>query len=183
MSKTITIQGIDIRIESIHQNDYISLTDIAKKNADDHKFVVINWMKNANTLNFLEEWERVHNSTFKVVQMDNFRKKYSKNRHVASPSKWIAATDAIGIVVKRGKHGGTYAHKDIALHFCGWLDARFQVWMMKAFNELLQREFDRKNIEFHIKKITDNIEQARHWLDTIPLQNPNRVRLQLSEEE
>lgn len=164
-------------METINDSDYISLTDIAKKNSDDHKYVVINWMKNANTLNFLEEWEIVHNPDFKVVQMDNFRKMYSKNRHVATPSKWAKETNAIGIISKAGRYGGTYAHKDIALHFCGWLDPRFQVWMMKTLQNLLEQEFSRKNLEWHISKITDNVEEIRNLLDTIPGQNEKRNRL------
>ncbi len=175
--KKIEVQGIEIRLEPIQEMDYVSLTDIAKKNSEDHKYVVINWMKNANTLDFLEEWEQVHNPDFKVVQMDNFRKMHRKNRYIATPKKWVEATGAIGIVSRAGRYGGTYAHKDIALHFCGWLDPRFQVWMMKAFSELMRREFDRKNLEFHIRKITDNIEEARNWLDTIPFQDPSRKGL------
>ena len=102
---------------------------------------------------------------------------YSKNRHIATPIKWIEQTNAIGIKSKAGRYGGTYAHKDIALHFCGWLDPRFQVWMMKALSELLQQEFNRKSLEWHISKITDNVDEIRNLLDSIPGQKNELNRL------
>ncbi len=179
MSKsTIEVQGLEIRVEPVNDLDYVSLTDIAKKNSDDAPvYLLQRWIRNKSTLTFLDQWEKVHNPKFKHAQMSVFKEQASINRNSISPQRYIKATDAIGITSKSGRGGGTFAHKEIALNFCYWLDPAFQVFLFKAFNELMRREVERKNLEWHVTKITDNVEEIRNLLDTIPGQQENRNRL------
>lgn len=156
----------------------ISLTDIAKQNSDRKpNSVLISWLRNQNTISFLAAWERTFNPDFKDSQMATFRKMAADNRSLLTPKNYTELTGAIGLTSKAGRYGGTYAHKDIALNFCYWLSPEFQVAMIKAFQVLLEQEYQRRNLEWHISKITDNIDEVRNLLDTIPRQNPNRNRL------
>jgi len=175
--KKIEVQGIEIRLKPVHDSDYISLTDIAKKAEGDNKQLILRWMQNSDTLLFLQAWEELHNPDFKVMEMNNFRLKHLEKRYSATPQKYIAQTNAIGIISKSGRYGGTYAHKEIALNFCYWISPQFQVYLYKAFTELMELEFQRKNLEWHVSKITDNIDEVRNLLDTIPGQKPERDRL------
>jgi len=176
--KVIKVQGLEIRLEPIDDKDYVSLTDIAKKNSDDKPvYILQRWIRNRSTLTFLDQWEKVHNPNFKDAQMSVFKEQASINRHSISPQRYIKATNAIGLISKSGRYGGTYAHREIALNFCYWLDPAFQVFLFKAFNELIQREADRQNLEWHISKLTDNVDEMRNLLDTIPGQKAQRNRL------
>jgi len=177
--KKIKVEGIEIRIEPIDNSDYISLTDIAKQQNDPNwKFLIIKWLQNKDSLLFIETWEKINNPNFKVANFGNFKTKYLENRYVATPQKMIAETGIIGIRSKSGRYGGTYAHKDIALEFCGWLSPVFKVYMITEFQRLMEEEFSRKNLEWHISKLTDNVEEMRNLLDTIPGQESERNRLE-----
>ena len=128
----ITAKGflIDVYTEDF-QNDYISLTDIARyKNNDDPRFVIQNWMRNRNTLEFIGLWETLNNPNFNRVQFDTFRNEASLNRFTMTPNKWIDLTNAIGIVSKSGKYGGTYAHSDIAMEFASWISSEFKLYII-----------------------------------------------------
>ena len=176
--KTIEVQGIEIRLESNLETDYVSLTDIARSaNEEQPAQILQRWMRNGSTLQFLQTWEKVHNPDFKLVKMDEFKMDSFNNTKIMSLQRFIEDTNAIGIVSKRGRYGGTYGHKEIALHFCGWLNPSFQVFLFKAFSELMEKEYQRKNLEWHISKITDNVDEIRNLLDTIPGQKNNRNRL------
>ena len=117
MSKII-VQGKEISIFNKQQEDYISLTDIAKhRNKDAPVDVVKNWMRNKGTIELLGLWEKLYNPDFKQVEFDLFRNEAGANYFVLSPQKWIESTNAIGIISKSGRYGGTFAHKDIAFEF------------------------------------------------------------------
>lgn len=174
----IQVQNFDIRIEYISDDEYISLTDIAKNNSEIEPHASIrSWLRNQNTISFLGAWEETFNPNFKPVHLDRFRRSASDNRINISPKNFIESTKAIGIVVKSGRYGGTFAHKDIALEFCSWLSPVFKVAMIKAFRVLMNKEAERSNIEWHLSKITDNIDEVRNLLDTIPGQLPKYNRL------
>lgn len=176
--KKIEVKGVGIKIQSIGEQEYVSLTDIAKQRDDvNTKYIIISWLKNMNTLHFLEEWEIMHNPNFKVEQMVNFKNRNSENGSVPTTQKFIKETNAIGLIAKSGRYGGTYAHKDIALEFCSWLSPRFKVHLIKAFQILVKKEYEQKNLEWHISKITNNIDEVRNLLDTIPGQKPENNRL------
>ncbi len=176
--QVLQVQGLNITIESIQDEDYVSLTDIAKQSkAQKPAYSILNWIRNQNTLLYLETWERVHNPNFNVVQMHNFRLQAPDNRANISPKTYISATNAIGIISKAGRYGGTFAHSDIALEFCTWLSPAFKVYLYKEFKKLKEQEAQRQSLEWHISKITDNVEEIRNLLDTIPGQTADRNRL------
>ncbi len=181
--KTLTVKGLTIHIEQVNERDFISLTDISKQSDKETKFLIISWLKNLSTLEFLETWELLHNPEFKVDQMVNFKQTYLQNRNVLSPQKWIGETGAIGMISKSGRNGGTWAHPDIALNFCYWLSPSFQVYFIKEFQRLKEEEFSRKKLEWHLTKITHNIDEIRILLDTIPGQRPDLNRLNFLNDE
>lgn len=162
-------------------DDYISLTDIAKQFPDQRPDrIIAAWLKNGNTLLFLEEWEIQHNDNFKPTRMSGFKAKSLENTTSISPSKFINETNAISLRSRQGRGGGTFAHPEVAIFFCYWLSPAFAVWMVKSFKKMLEAESERRSLEFHISKITDHIDEARNWLDTIPYQDADRNRLDTS---
>lgn len=181
--RTIKIKDLEIQVERINESEYISLTDIAQQSdKEESKYLIVNWLKNHNTIDFLCEWELVHadegeDIASKVVQMHNFKLKYKENRTVLTVKRYVEELQAKGIIAKAGRYGGTYAHPDIALNFCYWVSPILQVYLLKDYLRLKGEEFNRQGLEFHVKKITDSIDEARNWLDTIPGQHPNRNRL------
>ena len=135
VKETIRAKGIDIGIYTTNfENEFISLTDIAKyRNEDDPRFVIQNWMRNRNTIEFLGVWEELHNPDFNRVQFEAVKNEDGLNRFVMTPTKWITQMNAIGIVSKAGRYGGTYAHSDIAMSFATWISPEFQLYIMKDF--------------------------------------------------
>ncbi len=177
MKKTLHVQGLAIVIEKIKNDDYISLTDIAKQAAEEPRFVIQNWMKNISTIQYLWEWEQLHNPDFNRVQLHTVIETTASNRLIMSPKKWVELTGAIGLISKSGRYdGGTLAHKDIALNFCYWLSPKFQIYLIKEFQRLKEEEAAQKGLEWHVQRLTDLVDEARIWLDTIPGQQPERVR-------
>ncbi len=154
----LIVQGLTISVEQVNEEDYVSLTDIAKKSDSRSDILIASWMKNSSTLEFLEVWETLHNPNFKSNQMAGFKERYLQNRRVLTPQTWIEEAGAIGIVSKKGRYGGTFAHKDIALNFCYWLSPTFQVFFIKEFQRLKEEEFSQKSLIWHISKITDNVD-------------------------
>ena len=110
----ITVQNTEIAVVKYNEEDYISLTDMATaKEGDNHSADIIkNWVRNCYTIEFLGTWEVIHNPDFKVVEFDHFRMNAGLPSFVLSASEWIERTNAIGIIVKKGRYGGPYAHKD-----------------------------------------------------------------------
>ncbi len=146
----LIIDGTTVRID---KNGYICLTDLAKRrNTKFPNDILRNWLKNNNTLMFLEEWEKMSNPNFKPVQMDGFKMDSMKNDFIPSPSYFIKTTNAIGITSKAGRYGGTYAHSDIALNFCYWISPKFQVYLIKEFQRLKAEEQLRIGDPYNIKR-------------------------------
>lgn len=132
VNSIINANGLDIRISSTKEADYISLTDIAKKqNPDFPADVVKNWLCSRNTIEFLGLWEQLNNPSFKLVEFEAFKNQAGLNGFTLSPKKWIAATNAIGITFKAGRYGGTYAHADIAFEFASWISPAFKLYIIK----------------------------------------------------
>ena len=169
----IHAKGIEIGIYTTDfENEFISLTDIAKyRNDDDPRFVIQNWMRNRNTIEFLALWEELHNQNFNRVQFDTVKNEAGLNRFIMTPTKWIQQMNAIGIVVKSGRYGGgTYAHTDIAMSFATWISPEFQLYIMKDYRRLkadensrlslnwnLNREIAKLNYRIHTNAIKDNL--------------------------
>ena len=119
----ITAQGTEITVLSVGNDaDFISLTDIARyKNPEEPNVVVANWFRNRNTIEYLGVWERLNNPGFKPLEFEGFVNAAGANAFTLSPMKWVTSTNAVGITVKSGRGGGTYAHKDIAFKFAAWV--------------------------------------------------------------
>jgi len=138
---------------SIVADDYISLTDIAKyKDSSEANEIIRNWLRNRNTLEFIGLWEQLHNEDFKPVEFDGFRKEAGLNSFTMSPTKWIKATNAIGIISKAGRYGGTYAHQDIAFEFASWVSVEFKLYLIKEFQRLKNDEIQKQQLGWDIKR-------------------------------
>ena len=168
----IHAKGFEIEIyTSDFKNEYISLTDIAKyRNSDDPRFVIQNWMRNRNTIEFLGIWEMLSNPNFNRVQFEAVKSEAGLNRFVMTPTKWIEEMNAIGIVSKAGRYGGTYAHSDIAFEFASWISPEFKLYIIKDYQRLkydensklflgwnLNREISKLNYKIHTDAIKDNL--------------------------
>ena len=160
----ISAKGFSIQVYTEDfKNDYISLTDIAKyKNTDDPRFVIQNWMRNRNTLEFIGLWEVLNNPNFNRVQFDTFRNEAGLNRFTMTPSKWIESTDAIGIVSKAGRCGGTYAHYDIAMEFASWLSPEFKLYIIQDYKRLKEDENSKLSLTWNLHREISKINYKIH---------------------
>ena len=160
----ISAKGFSIQVYTEDfKNDYISLTDIARyKNTDDPRFVIQNWMRNRNTLEFIGLWEALNNPNFNRVQFDTFRNEAGLNRFTMTPSKWIESTGAIGIVSKSGRYGGTYAHYDIAMEFASWISAEFKLYLIQDYKRLKSDENSRLSLSWNLHREISKINYKIH---------------------
>ena len=160
----ISAKGFSIQVYTEDfKNDYISLTDIAKyKNSDDPRFVIQNWMRNRNTLEFIGLWEALNNPNFNRVQFDTFRNEAGLNRFTMTPSKWIESTGAIGIVSKSGRYGGTYAHYDIAMEFASWLSPEFKLYIIQDYKRLKEDENSKLSLTWNLHREISKINYKIH---------------------
>ena len=153
----IHADGIEISVvtNAGSQDDYISLTDIARyRNSEFPADVIKNWLRIRNTIEFLGLWESMNNPDFKLVEFDQFRSEAGSNHFVLSPQKWIRETQAIGIISKSGRYGGgTYAHKDIAFEFASWISPEFKLYIIKDYQRLKEDEGHRLALDWNVKRI------------------------------
>ena len=155
------VQGKEITVITREDDDYISLTDIAKyKNSNAPADIVKNWMRNRSTIEFLGLWEKLNNPAFKLVEFDQFKNDAGANYFVLSPQKWIETTNAIGLVSKSGRYGGTYAHKDIAFEFASWISSEFKLYLIKEFQRL--KDDERKQLGWDIRRNLTKINYRIH---------------------
>jgi hypothetical protein len=176
--KTIKIKEREINITGINDNDYISLTDIARiKNQKEPKDVVKNWMRLRSTLEYLELWERLNNPNFNRVEFDPLLSESGKNSFTMSPTRWVREFNAIGIKTKPTKNGGTFAHKDIALEFASWISAEVKLYIIKEFQRLKMQESER--LEWHGKRLLTKLNYLIH---TDAIKN-NLITVELTEEQ
>lgn len=161
---TIEAKGFSIEVYTEDfKNDYISLTDIARyKNTDDPRFVIQNWMRNRNTLEFIGLWEVLNNSDFNRVQFDTFRNEAGLNRFTMTPKKWIDSTNAIGIISKSGKYGGTYAHYDIAMEFASWISPEFKLYIIQDYKRLKSDENSKLSLPWNLHREISKINYRIH---------------------
>ena len=171
VKETIHAKGFDISIYTTDfENEFISLTDIARYKSNDPNDVIRNWMRSRETLEFLGLWETLHNPDFKPVEFGGFRREAGLHAFTMSPTKWIEGVNAIGIVTKAGRYGGTYAHSDIALEFASWISAEFKLYIVKDYQRIkhdensrlslnwnLNREIAKLNYRIHTDAVRDNL--------------------------
>ncbi len=163
MKATINANGTEITVISNGtENDFISLTDIARYKSDEPKDVVKNWMRSKETIEFLGLWEKLNNPDFKGVEFDAFKNEAGSNSFTLSPQKWIEATNAIGIISKSGRGGGTYAHKDIAFEFASWVSAEFKLYIIKDYQRLKTDENSHLSLDWNINRTISKINYRIH---------------------
>ncbi len=166
----ITVENSEITVLSVDEKDYISLTDMANAKEGESRAadVIKNWIRNRYTIEFLGTWELMHNPNFKVVEFDHFRMQAGLPNFVLSASEWIEKTNAIGIVVRKGKYGGTYAFRDIAFEFGSAISVPFKLYLIEEFQRLKEneqkqlgwsakRELSKINYKIHTDAIKDNL--------------------------
>ena len=157
-NKKLNVQGIEIVLYQDNNTDFISLTDIARhKDAQHTDTIIQNWMRNRNTLELLGFWETIYNSNFKPLEFEGFKKQAGLNSFVMTPKKWIETTNAIGIVSKSGRYGGTFAHTDIALEFASWVSIEFKLYIIKEFQRLKDDENNRLQLEWNLQRTLSKI--------------------------
>jgi len=160
---TITANGIDISITSQNNaEDYISLTDIARYKSDEPAAVISNWIRNKDTIAFLGLWEELNNPNFKPLEFEQFKKEAGSNAFALSPQKWITTTNAVGIISKSGRYGGTYAHKDIAFEFASWVSPEFKLYVIKEYQRLKERENNIQSLDWNLKRELAKINYKIH---------------------
>ena len=153
-NRIINVQDVPISISQQELDDYICITDIAKAKSDSARAadVVRNWLRNRSTLEYLSVWEQIYNPQFKVFESEHFKKQVGLLTFTPSVSEWINKTNAIGLYVKRGKYGGTYAHKDIAFEFASAISPVFKLYLIKEFQRLKEEENNLEKSEWNAKR-------------------------------
>jgi hypothetical protein len=168
MSKTkksvIEVQGAAIAVISQNEQDFISLTDIARyKEPDRTDHVIQNWMRNRDTVEFLGVWERLNNPDFNPLEFEGFRNRAGLNSFVLTPRQWIEATAAIGLTSKSGRYGGgTFAHRDIAFEFASWVSVEFRLYLIKEFQRLKEDENRRLSLAWNLNRTLSKLNYRIH---------------------
>ena len=153
-NRIITVQNVPIAVSAEELDDYICITNIAGAKSDQSRAadIIRNWLRNRTTLEYLSVWEQLYNPNFKVFESEHFKKRAGLLTFTPSISEWVEQTGAIGLYVKRGKYGGTYAHKDIAFEFASAISPTFKLYLIKEFQRLKEEENDKKQIEWDAKR-------------------------------
>ena len=160
---TIAVQGTEITIMSHQQGDYISLTDIARyRDAKRTDYIIQNWLRNRNTIEFLGIWESLNNPGFKPIEFDGFKKQAGLNSFILTSKQWVEKTGAIGLVSKPGRYGGTYAHKDIAFEFASWISVEFKLYLIKEFQRLKEDENSRLSLAWDLNRTLSKLNYRIH---------------------
>jgi hypothetical protein len=154
------VQGTEITVVSVGDEDYISLTDMTRKFGDET--LIYSWMRNRNTLEFLGIWEELHNPNFKGNGFVTFKEQAGLNNFNLTPRKWIEATGAIGIRSQSGRNGGTYAHKDLAFEFGTWHNPSFKLFLIQEFQRLKEQENQREKLDWNLHRTLSKINYQVH---------------------
>ena len=159
----IEVQGAVITVLSGQREDYISLTDIARyKDSERTDYLIQNWMRNRNTIEFLGLWERLNNPGFNPIEFDGIRKQAGLNSFVLTAKRWIDATRAVGLVSKAGRYGGTFAHKDIAFEFASWISVEFKLYLIREFQRLKEDESRRLSLAWNLNRTLSKLNYRIH---------------------
>jgi hypothetical protein len=162
-NKKINVNGIDIVLYEDNKEDFISLTDIARHRDNERSdYILQNWMRNRSTIEFIGLWEKFNNPHFNSIEFDGIKNLAGSNSFSLTPKRWIETTNAIGIISKTGRYGGTFAHKDIAFEFATWLSAEFKFYLIKEFQRLKEDESNSKNLEWNLQRTISKINYKIH---------------------
>ena len=161
--RTIDVKGMAIGIVSEMETDFICLTDIARyRDAERTDYLIQNWLRNRNTIEFLGIWEQLNNPGFKPIEFDGFKKQSGLNSFILTAKQWIEKTGAVGLISKAGRYGGTYAHKDIAFEFASWISVEFKLYLIKEFQRLKDEENDRLKLGWNLQRTLAKINYRIH---------------------
>lgn len=170
-----------------NNTDYVSLTDIAKYlDTENPRFIIQNWMRNRNTIEFLGAWESINNPNFNRLEFDTVRNASGTNAFVLTPQRWIAETNAIGITSKAGRYGGTYVHSDIAFEFASWISPEFKLYIIQDYQRLKQEEAYRNQLDWkvnrYISKLNYTIQTDAIKENIVPTLQPSQISYAYSSE-
>jgi hypothetical protein len=158
-NRKINVQGSEISVFQNDEIDFISLTDMTS-NFNEGSSLIGKWITNKNTLEYLGIWEKINNKDFNYPEFGVIEQSAGTNRFIMSAGQWIKRTSAVGLIVKAGRYGGTYAHKDIAFHFAMWLSPELQIYVVKEFQRL--KEAEAKELEWNVKRQLTKINYRIH---------------------
>lgn len=158
MNKKIKVDNLEIVLYSKNEAEYISLTDMARfKDTNRTNYIIQNWMRSRSTIEFIGLWEQLNNQNFKSIEFDAFKNEAGSNTFSLTPQRWIENTNAIGIISKSGRYGGTFAHKDIAFEFATWLSPTFKLYLIKEYQRLKEIETNQYNLEWNVKRVLSKV--------------------------
>jgi hypothetical protein len=160
-SKKIQVKGTEITVIVLNETDYISLTDMTS-GFNEGSGLIGKWMTNKNTLEYLGVWEKINNPNFNYPEFGVIEQEAGINRFIMSVGQWISRTQAMGMLVKAGRYGGTYAHKDIAFHFAMWLSPEFQIYLINEFQRLKSSENDWLKLEWSFQRMLSKVNYHIH---------------------
>ena len=162
-NKIINVQGKEITLISDKENDFISLTDMARyRDAERTNYIIQNWMRTRSAIEFCGLWEQLNNPNFKSIEFDAFKNESGSNSFALTPQKWIDSTNAKGIISKSGRYGGTFAHRDIAFEFATWISAEFKFYFIKEFQRLKADENDRLKLDWSLQRTLAKVNYHIH---------------------
>jgi len=150
--KVISVENVEISITVINDEDYISLTDMTSNLPEGSKLIE-KWLTNKNTIEYIGYWESLHNANFNSPEFGGIKNDAGTNRFYMSVKQWITRTNAIGILAKAGRYGGTFAHEDIAFHFGSYISPEFHLLLVKEYKRLKKIESDKDNLDWNVKRI------------------------------
>ena len=159
----IKVLNIAVSFYTQETEDYICLTDIARyKDPERTDYIIQNWLRNRNTIEFLGVWEKLNNPGFNPIEFEGFRRQAGLNSFVLTAKQWIEKTGAVGIISKQGRYGGTFAHRDIAFEFASWISVEFKLYLIKEFQRLKNEETADKNLEWNLQRTLAKINYSIH---------------------
>lgn len=164
IKSTIHAKDIDISVlTSVENEDYISLTDIAKyRNAEAPGYIIQNWMRNRSTVDFLGLWEQINNTDFNCLEFEAIKLESGENSFVLTPKKWVETTNAKGIITKQGRYANTFAHKDIAFEFASWVSPEFKLYVIQDYQRLKSTESHQKALDWNVKRLLSKANYKIH---------------------
>lgn len=161
MSKKLFVQGKEITLSKFNDEDYISLSDMAKDFGGQDQ--IKNWIRTRATIEYLGTWEAMNNADFNMVGYHHVRMEMISERFIISPTQWAERTNAKGIIAKSGRYGGgTFAHIDIAFEFGSWLSPQFKLYLYTEFQRLKKIESNSYNLEWNVKRVLSKANYTLH---------------------
>jgi KilA-N domain len=162
-SNTLKVENFDIVFYSQNSLEYISLTDMARyRDSERTNYIIQNWLRTRNAIEFCGLWEQINNPNFKSIEFDAFKTEAGANSFALTPQKWIESTNAIGLISKSGRYGGTFAHRDIAFEFASWISPQFKLYLITEFQRLKADENKRLNLEWSFQRTLAKVNYHIH---------------------